>query len=465
MMPTPSKYTRFLQNQSHLIQIDIPDDVGNTSGMFYDNWTTAAATFWFCFNAKTDCNFYIDYTPLPQQVLDSLKQLNVNIFVGEILIHTEIISKSEHGTINFKVPFNYLKNNFKHAIRLEVDTWIPNDVLGSDDYRSLGIGIVKVYVDEKNIKLEISDKDHVSIHTPLVGALQPTLINNFDEYDEFIENYLHTNFNDESSQIDFLNSYALNFHEFTKLYGTTQRSNDPFSEEYANWELSFFQFLSGKDYNYLDEGLIFDVSNEMKKPPTVDWDIEHRIKANRQYMEILSYIRPKRSDCVLVMGFGWGTILEQFGRCGCRVVGLDASISFIKLAHHQLTSQNINFQPIHGSFYDAELLEDSVVDLIVFEASFHHCGEPLRLLSILNKKMSSGGRIFFINEPILQNADRPWGVIRYEGTSIFEIRHRGWMELGFRLDFFERLLTRTGFKLTSIFPMENGNSLYMATKI
>jgi len=76
---------------------------------------------------------------------------------------------------------------------------------------------------------------------------------NFSEYDEFVRKCIEQDF----GNLDFFSfstQYRLNFDSFVKLYGTPHPYGDPFSDEYRQWEMSFFEFLSGKAYSFEVEG-------------------------------------------------------------------------------------------------------------------------------------------------------------------------------------------------------------------
>ena len=295
-------------------------------------------------------------------------------------------------------------------------------------------------------------------HFFIKKIMRVNIIKNFEQYDAFIKKYELREFGDLDESM-FLRSYMLDFNSFIKLFGSHPHGCDPFSDEYVKWEMAFFEFLSGKRYSFDSEG--FDAPANTKSIPTDFWNMNYRIHQMRIYADLLDKIRPKAGEHVLEMGFGWGYLLELFGRCGCHVTGVDVSKNFVEYAANLLSAQNIKANLFCGAFYDIDSFDEKF-DLIIFDNSFHHCGEPLRLLEILNKKTSAGCRIFFVNEPIMMYADRPWGIIRYDGETILQIRKRGWLELGYRIDFFKELLCRAGFQLKNTYSMCDGNMLYEA---
>ena len=70
-------------------------------------------------------------------------------------------------------------------------------------------------------------------------------------------------------------------------------------------------------------------------------------------------------------------------------------------------------------------------------------GALVGLLRALRQAVMPEGRIFFGGEPITADFPMPWG-LRLDGNSLWAIRKNGWLELGFREDYFARALAETG---------------------
>ena len=289
------------------------------------------------------------------------------------------------------------------------------------------------------------------------------LLKSFEDLDRFIEicakkGQAGLSLNEQRA---FWGSYQLDHQSFIALFGKLPPSeSDPFSEAYSSWVMSFFEFVSGKKYSFDSEG---NISNDkMDKPLAVTFDFDYRMWHMRVYTDFVKIVRPQYGTRVLEMGCGFGHLVAFMERLGCEVTALDASKSMLNFINKKYVSeQNVKVNLIHGSYYDIEDYE-GYFDVIVFESSFHHCGEPVRLLEILRKKLSQNGRLFFLNEPILSSYDAPWG-IRYDGESIMQIRKNGWLELGYRLDFFEELLSRTGFHKMKTHTLHDGGVFLFET--
>jgi hypothetical protein len=143
---------------------------------------------------------------------------------------------------------------------------------------------------------------------------------------------------------------------------------------------------------------------------------------------------------------------------------VDASQSFVRYVNKVLGAQNIKAKLKHGAFYDVGAFS-TIMDIVIFEASFHHTDDPVRLMETLYSITSKDAKIYLLNEVISENFDRPWGVVNYEGEALFQIRTRGWLELGFRPDFLYEMAKRTGFMISNVYTQCGSNNLYELIKV
>jgi 2-polyprenyl-3-methyl-5-hydroxy-6-metoxy-1,4-benzoquinol methylase len=270
----------------------------------------------------------------------------------------------------------------------------------------------------------------------------------------------HHTLNGPTIELDYLRSHYVDMNAFYKLFGSSPNIEDPYSDEYKDWELSFFEFLSGKKYDFLNEGAPRFISFVQQ---FADMTIENKKKClcfQSDLLDILGDIKDKR---ILEMGCGSGILANFLESCGSDYFAVDASKIFVEATKKQIRSEVIKSQILQMSFYDISKFQQKF-DVVIFEASFHHCGEPLRLLNLLFDNTTTNGKIIFLREPISSGFDRPWGVVRNDGETILQIRRLGWLELGFRLDFFRDILMRTGWVLQGTILLSDGTSAYVANK-
>jgi len=279
--------------------------------------------------------------------------------------------------------------------------------------------------------------------------LFPKIIKTFYEWDNFVDKANHLEATDSKKFHQHLQAHTWDIQAFIDQFeqqGGKIRKKSPLSEmDYFKKEKEFFEFLSGKPYDFKHEGHHLDVDSVMKNYPLSCY--RNYIDYNWNGFSLLNYIQPRIGGRFLDLGYGWGNLLELFGRAGCSVSGVDASPSFQELALRRCTMQNIKIDLLtHGPF---SLVCDfqSQYDYIAFDSAFHHCETPVDILSLLRKKVSSDGRLIFINEPIVDWFERPWGFVRSDGETALQIRKRAWFEIGIRTDFFNELLEVTGWRL------------------
>jgi len=287
------------------------------------------------------------------------------------------------------------------------------------------------------------------------------MITDFKGLDDFVRTYQAYIF-EQSNKLQWLHAHRLDVGSFIKAFGSAQpKDRDPFSREYFEWEMAFFKFLSGRDYDFHNEGLALKQCGGV---PQSELALAYKMTLYRNYADILEFVSPGPGRRILEMGCGKGYLLELLGRCGCEVWAFEACKDFAESAAQLLSGQNIKNRITAGSFYEIENCPE-LFDSIIFAASFHHCAEPFRLLSALRPRLKPGGKVYLIQEPISPDFDRPWGLVRYEGETMLQIRMRGWMELGFRTDFFEELLGKTRFKVVNTRPIHDASLAYEIMKI
>ncbi len=286
------------------------------------------------------------------------------------------------------------------------------------------------------------------------------LITNFDEFDEFIEQ-CGVDEHGANTQNLFRNTF-ISFSHFYDLFGSNPSDEAPFSEQYVNWEKSFFEFLSGKSYRVFNEGyhgIDFDsLPHPLSHVPLTD-----RADQIAYYCDLVNTAGIDKTDTVLEMGCGQGNLGDFLESYGCQYHAIDASEDFVEITKRRLfskkTKKNVRNLPFDGIEYLPENF-----DHVIFEASFHHCFNPVELLRKIHNKTTDKGRLIFIKEPIGYNMRRPWGVVRCDGESIYQMRRRGWIEYGFNTDYFTQLLKYTNWNFQGKYLLHGNGVLYMALK-
>jgi SAM-dependent methyltransferase len=131
---------------------------------------------------------------------------------------------------------------------------------------------------------------------------------------------------------------------------------------------------------------------------------------------------------------------------GHRVTVLDIEQGFLDLVKERARRGNLDVETVRGDF-SAISGFDRKFDAVLFFESFHHCSNHQALIAALDQVIAPGGRVIFAGEPIMDGFPIPWG-LRLDGEALWALRRRGWLELGFREDYFVNLLARHGWRVT-----------------
>jgi 2-polyprenyl-3-methyl-5-hydroxy-6-metoxy-1,4-benzoquinol methylase len=218
---------------------------------------------------------------------------------------------------------------------------------------------------------------------------------------------------------------------------------DPFSKEYWQYQMDFYEKISGKKYRHENEVTKFDIEESIRRP--YPYHTDSHLRAGEHYQAIGFLLRSMslpHSARILEFGPGWGNTTLALARLGHKVTAVDVESSFCELIRRRAALYNLDVNVINDDFFLAERIEGQF-DAVVFFECFHHCADHNRLLTALDRVVAPGGAIYFGSEPISADFPTPWG-LRLDGESLWAVRRMGWMELGFHDDYFREALARKG---------------------
>ncbi len=224
---------------------------------------------------------------------------------------------------------------------------------------------------------------------------------------------------------------------------------DAFSPEYRQSQLALYAVLSGRpSYEpWAAEAYDMPVGDFVDPRPypfcTGDGDLigGHLIAVGR-IMQALWRHDPRAGLSVLEYGCGTGVTTTTLAASGHHVTAVDINKDMLAIVERIATGRRLSVRTFVGEF-GAVPVEAERFDAILFYEAFHHCLEFEALLRTLHRRLAPGGVLILAGEPVLADFHKPWG-LRLDGASIYDIRTKGWLELGFREDFFNQLLERTG---------------------
>lgn len=218
---------------------------------------------------------------------------------------------------------------------------------------------------------------------------------------------------------------------------------DPFSQQYHDAQMDLYRSISGRSYELVNESTPFDVEQAVVTPFPYSTRSCQTTGAHLVTMgEFLRHIHLPPGARVLEFGPGWGNLTLVLAAMGHHVTCVDVEPRFCELIKRRASALQLDIEVVNADFSWASQVAEAY-DAIVFFECFHHAADHLGLLRSLHKALKPEGRVYLGAEPILGNFPIPWG-IRLDGQSLWSVRKFGWMELGFRDDYFSEALRATG---------------------
>ena len=119
--------------------------------------------------------------------------------------------------------------------------------------------------------------------------------------------------------------------------------------------------------------------------------------------------------------------------------------------------------------------EKKKYDAVLFFASFHHLMNHYEILrEIVSGHLNPGGMVILAAEPVIPDDSctgaageilpYPWGC-RLDGESLFQMRKRGWLELGFRESYIRSMAARLGLHVRhKMLQGVNHSGMYILSK-
>lgn len=224
---------------------------------------------------------------------------------------------------------------------------------------------------------------------------------------------------------------------------------DPFSDEYRRAVFDLYEWLHGSAYSASNEFTLFELERYTDVPfpyatqsgPTVG---NYLIGMGH----IIRTLDLPPASRVLEFGPGFGNTTIALAQMGHHVTVVDIGQNFVDLINARAAKLNVSVEAIVGDFAAVHELEGSF-DAVLFFECFHHCSDHLDLLAGLERVVAPGGRVLFAGEPIARAMPVPWG-LRMDGESLWAIRSKGWLELGFRRSYFLHALDRYGWRAARV---------------
>jgi SAM-dependent methyltransferase len=219
--------------------------------------------------------------------------------------------------------------------------------------------------------------------------------------------------------------------------------SDPFSPAYRQAQLGFYEAIAGHPYSAEYEATKFDVDAYVERP--FPFYTGSSAVAGEYFMAIGAVLRAMAlppGSRVLEFGAGWAWTSLLLAQLGHKVTVIDIEPCYCELIARRAAREGVEIEVVNDDFFCIETLQREF-DAVLFYSCFHHCDDHMRLLGALKRVTAVDGRIYFGAEPIEAGFPYPWGV-RLDGRALWDVRRNGWLELGFRDDYFVSALMRAG---------------------
>lgn len=256
----------------------------------------------------------------------------------------------------------------------------------------------------------------------------------------------------ETVQLRSFEEWAAARHAICFYEDVSRLPGDPFSPEYREAQIDLYKRLASReDYDPWTSEPVAIVFEQAIDPYPYPFITKHPEHIGNHFLQLGHILREMHAAHpngrhLIEYGCGSGFFTVMFAASGYDVTAVDINDDGLKVLDALAATRKLKVRTFNGEFGhapdDAERFE-----LILFYESFHHCLDFEKVLRTLHDRIAPGGVILFANEPITSDFPKPWG-LRLDGPSVFEIRSKGWLELGFREDFFLELLARTGWTVT-----------------
>jgi len=226
---------------------------------------------------------------------------------------------------------------------------------------------------------------------------------------------------------------------------------DPLSDDYKAAQLKLYGQIAGvTEYNpWIAEPIPIYLPDAIDPHPfpfsTRDGElIAGHLSGLARIMQTLWKVRPAGGLSVLEYGCGTGFTTLLLAASGYKMTAVDINADVLRVIDATAATRSLKITTFNGEFGSVPD-ETQTFDFILFYEAFHHCLDFVPLLRTLHRRLAPGGAVIFAGESITGDFPKPWG-LRLDGASLWEIRTKGWLELGFREDFFLDVLTQTGWR-------------------
>ncbi|OJY92714.1 MAG: hypothetical protein BGP25_07410 [Lysobacterales bacterium 63-13] len=225
---------------------------------------------------------------------------------------------------------------------------------------------------------------------------------------------------------------------------------NPRSDRYREQQMKLYEFLAERNYTTENESTPFDREQMLR------WPFPYSTRSASlvgdylmTYGNLIKTMNLAQGARVLEIGSGYGPLTWHLASMGIHVTCVDVHEPLLAYVDERTRGLPGNVETLVADMNSLEL--KGSFNAIVFFESFHHAADHAAVLKALPRLLEPNGVLVFGGEPIVPEGSLavpyPWG-LRMDGLSLWCIRRHGWMELGFKEDYFRSLLESMDWSLS-----------------
>lgn len=166
---------------------------------------------------------------------------------------------------------------------------------------------------------------------------------------------------------------------------------------------------------------------------------------------------PKQSR-ILDVGVGFGHSSVFLAAQGHKVVAVEPALSLCELISGAAAKFNLDLEVVQGVGEHLSRLDRADFDIVIFNASLHHCDDPVRAIDEAYQCLRPGGLIYLVNEFKLKPWETQRSFYKKLASDPIGMGHYGGNEHAYHNSGYVKMLN-TRFRDVQMLPTRPGSAL------
>lgn len=165
-----------------------------------------------------------------------------------------------------------------------------------------------------------------------------------------------------------------------------------------------------------------------------------------------------RGSRILDVGVGFGHSSVFLAAKGHKVVSVEPAMSLCELIRDAAVKFDLDLDVVQGVGEDLSRLGRTDFDAVIFNASLHHCDDPVRAIAEAYRCLRPGGSIYLVNEYKLKPWETQKGFYKKLASDPVGMGHYGGNEHAYHNSGYVKML-KTRFEHVEMLPPRAGSAL------